>query len=372
MQTKHVRHRARCAAYLLGAFASLCQSALAQSKPAVDAEKAGARVAALLWYFPRSFQYDAHMVSQVAFSPDGKQLVAISTDILNDAIRVFDLEADKERIRFGGPQRGYTCMVFTADGKTLFTAGYDRELLPRPVEQAPLKSCVILQWSPMNGRETLRFQPTMGEILSIHLTESEKTLISIHVDGKLRFWDVATGKEKRSWTAPAGRNDPLVLGPDGHTVALVSEDRSVELWDAERGVRVRQLAKPPPEKWEKMDRLAYSPDGRLLACADHMGKSIQILDTTTGAVKRQFPQPPGPLRGRWAPMAFSPDSTMLALHDGQSGVVWDSATGKELLRDDRPWRYTVAFSRDSKRLTTGPSWTGPKRTASLHLWELAR
>jgi WD40 repeat protein len=356
MKANRGKHCALFAACVFAATAGIpYQTALAQPSSAADADKARARQAALLWYFPRSFRYDVHMVSQVAFSPDGKVLAAISSDILDDAIRLFDVEADKEQIRFGGPRRGYSCILFTADSNTLFTAGLDRGQ----------EAYVFLRWSPATGRETLRFQATLAEALSIHLIESEKTLVSIHLDGTLRFWDLATGKEKRSWKPPAAKFTPMVLAPDGRTVALVREHQVVELWDVERGLRVRQLTQSPPKYWA-VDRLAFSPDGRLLACAVDQGKSIQLLDTATGLVKREIPQKP--LRGgRWSPMAFSPDNTMLALHDGESGVVWDIANGKELLRDGISWRYTVAFSRDGKRLATGPG-----KTASLNLWELPR
>jgi WD40 repeat protein len=92
----------------------------------------------------------------------------------------------------------------------------------------------------------------------------------------------------------------------------------VELWDATAGRLVRRLAGP-----KRGLRVAFSPDGRLLAASDQSGASW-LWDVATGATVRTWPA--------GGAVTFSPDGRLLAAAGRGSAVVWDAATGAEVRR----------------------------------------
>ena len=92
-----------------------------------------------LWHTPLGFRYQANVVSQVAFSPDGATLAAVSSDFTNHAIRLFDLVNQREIIRFGEDGRGYYDMLFSHDGTLLYATGSNGDF-PREHEPCPIGS----------------------------------------------------------------------------------------------------------------------------------------------------------------------------------------------------------------------------------------
>ncbi len=113
--------------------------------------------------------------------------------------------------------------------------------------------------------------------------------------------------------------------------------------------------------------VAYSPDGKRLATIGKDGTVI-VWGSTTG---RELLNLPGatPLEDSYGPqrLAFSPDGTLLASSDSNLVKVWDSASGKALrtLTGHTAEVWAVAFSRDGKRLATGGV------DAAVQVWEVA-
>jgi WD40 repeat protein len=76
---------------------------------------------------------------------------------------------------------------------------------------------------------------------SIAFTADGKTLISAGQDQTVRFWDCATGQLKRMQRLP--RTQPVAaLSPDGKSLALIdAETESVILWDVTANQETRRI-----------------------------------------------------------------------------------------------------------------------------------
>jgi WD40 repeat protein len=146
----------------------------------------------------------------------------------------------------------------------------------------------------------------------------------------------------------------LALSPDGKTLAFGGAQSAVRLIDLE--------AQPPREQtWKQhgpetiVRSLAFSPDGKLLACARENG-SMHLWDVAGGTELRSLPRP-----DMWvAQIAFSPDGTLLAAAGqvNKDAVVrlWKVATGQLLFTShttDGFMAWCVAFSPDGKTLAAG-------------------
>jgi WD40 repeat protein len=112
------------------------------------------------------------------------------------------------------------------------------------------------------------------------------------VDGSLRIWNVATGREKHVFQI-----DTKLLGctfsPDGNTMALYS-NKTLELWDLTTGVVNLKIphwviGETTIAKFKKklityniqnIQHCLFSPDGKTLAIISK--DDFEIRDSTTG------------------------------------------------------------------------------------------
>jgi DNA-binding beta-propeller fold protein YncE len=92
--------------------------------------------------------------------------------------------------------------------------------------------------------------PDGGTILEISATMDRRftpdgtRVVSVHDDGTVRGWDIATGKEfARMKVGPAGSTQPggLACSPDGRWVAI-RVDRTVQVWELSSGRKVHTIA----------------------------------------------------------------------------------------------------------------------------------
>jgi hypothetical protein len=127
--------------------------------------------------------------------------------------------------------------------------------------------------------------------------------------------------------------------PDGQYLAAPTRD-AVILWDARTLQRVRLLSAGHPARI-RLDRVAWSPNGTMLAAAPTDRRSpVNVWDTTRWeVVSRLGPAAGSPLSRS---LAWSPDSRLLAFpspRDHASVEVWDAAESRRVLTispaDDR-------------------------------------
>jgi WD40 repeat protein len=264
-------------------------------------------------------------VAALGFSADGKTLLTAGNDHI---LRGLDLASGKEvhRFRYTEPY-----VSFAPDGRSVGLM--DKEGRFRLVESATGKELARLR---------LLHPADQGWVKAPFLISPDgKTLVTSSIqpgftglgDGFLHFIDLSTGKKRFEVGDRSGRGPQAqilraggVLSPDGRILASAAVWRSeVVLWDTATGSKLAELKTPG-----YVSDLAFSADGRSVASGHHQGKDLFLWETVTGRERTRLRHPLAPNESvRW--VTFSPRGRLLAAASSEGRVfVWDLAGNKIL------------------------------------------
>jgi WD40 repeat protein len=276
-----------------------------------------------------------------AFSPDGRWL-ALAT-----AKRVPVVEVATGRTRFAVRHgswrgRGVLGVAFSPDGRWLATCGqWDRAARIWDAATGKALHGIPHEFvdNPGAGRP---------KVQAVAFNPDSRWLATGSADCTARIFEVASGQELCRVTTCPGVND-VVFSPDGRWLA--GAGKLTRIWDATTGEELLRVSS------DGCVRVAFSPDGRLLATAGS-GNAVRVWGTASGEEVAAFSHD-----GRTWDVAFGPDGRWLATGGEDSARVWDAHGGQELLmvRNEDPspegmGLMRVAFSADGRLLaTTAPS-----------------
>jgi WD40 repeat protein len=358
------------------------------------------------------------IITNLAFSPDGGTLAAAALNLAGaPTLHVWDLETKRERSLTGhnGPLLGVS---FHPEGKMACTASLDGSV--RLWDTTPSGTAVRtfdFRWA--SGALCAAFTPE-GRYLACGLGNGTIALLRVGAlppqyvpaaqaklpapadlakrpaaadalkredipeellkkagggdkDKALAELVAIFGEDRHAGEDPRPRLIDGPFSPDGKTLAFGGTGNAVHLIHLE-GQPPRQQTWKPGGPEASLASLAFSPDGKLLACAKVNG-SILLWDVAAGAELRALPTSAGEV----VRIAFSPDGTLLAAAGGEHleavpargrAVVslWKVATGELLFTSRTPGLETaweVAFSPDGKTLAAGLA------SGDVHLFDVA-
>ncbi len=197
-------------------------------------------------------------VSDVAISPDGKNIVSVSGD--DRTIRIWDLDSG-ELIQTIGANIGPTTNVkYTPDGKMFITGAISND---RRFKFWDAKTFELLNTSPQ--------QP--GFINDLQVSNDGTKLVAA-VRNFVKSWDLTTLREIRSIKGPRLEINTIAISPDNRTVATANKEGTIMLFDLVTG---RKLATLQGHRGWVLS-VAFSPDGKYLysGAEDKMVKIWQL------------------------------------------------------------------------------------------------
>jgi dipeptidyl aminopeptidase/acylaminoacyl peptidase len=278
-------------------------------------------------------------VVALAFSPDGKTLVASAWD---RSLRLWDPATGKELRTFENPSGYARLLAFAPDGRTFASGGND---------------AVIFLWETATGK-VRRLEKHQGVVQALAFSPDGKTLVSRGVDSSIRFWDVSDEREVRRIDLPQGTPPAFAFSPDGKRLAYQAERNLITVRDVATGREAPRVG----HRLNWFSSLSFSPDGRLLAGAT-FNRWAYIWDATSGKELR----PLGGFQEVIQSLVFSPDGRSAATTGGDRFIrVWEMATRRERLRFRSPDAHPgmLAYAPDGRTLAQGSEDT------SVILWNL--
>jgi uncharacterized protein (TIGR03067 family) len=328
---------------------------------------------------PRSIAFNGF--GAVALSPDGKWIAASGTP--GTTVRLWDVATGKEIAVLPGHESEVMTVVFSQDGKRLFTA--------TPTE--------VRTWELPKGKQMQRIPAGPGwKPDQFTLSGDDRWFVSdpdlkqeITSDGKcviarIRLWDVEKGREVRSFKivrttvelvgqyidffAQGKGSDAIIataLSHDGKWVAAGTEHGDVHLWEAKTGTKVRTFGR---SKDIGAIPVGFSKDGKWLVTSvfrwtthgkPDLRASVLLWDVATGEAKHE-------IQGNMFLRSLTEDGKWLITGQDEKTVrIWDVETGKEVgsFTERNDPVVDCFISRDKKLLATSD------QSGTVRLWEIA-
>jgi eukaryotic-like serine/threonine-protein kinase len=194
-------------------------------------------------------------------------------------------------------------------------------------------------------------------VFGIACSPDGRMALTANDDGTLTLWELATGRQLRTFRGHSGRATCVAFSPDGRTALSGSADHTLKLWDVESGNVVRTFTGHTGNVWS----LAISTDGRtaVTGSSDH---TMKLWDLASGQNIRTFE---GHILEVYA-VALSPDGRTVLGTSPDALTLFDVESGKELnALEKKNAAVAAVFSHDGHSILTGDI------LGKLELWDCA-
>ena len=207
-----------------------------------------------------------------------------------------------------------------------------------------------------------------------------KTIACVSYDGTVRLWDGKTGKRINVFRGDSEWVNDVQFSPDGKLIASGTVDGTVKLWERATGKEIHSLKGHLSE----VNCISFSPDSQIVAAGNYDGSVIfwevatgRELRALSGNSNSYYPGKSNYYHPKISIVYFSPNGQFLVSGD-ESGVLklWEVATGKELRNLNKASAITrlstkdIAFSSNS-RIVAYPIRDSTDNI-KLQLWNIAQ
>jgi WD40 repeat protein len=292
--------------------------------------------------------------SAVEISPDG-ELVAAGAPLGSDyRIRLLDAGTGDETGNLTGHEWKPWTLAFTADSRSLYSSGWNGEILHWDLsqrQQIPLpigtRATGVCAAAPRGGRLAYAGQ-----------------------DSVIRIVSATEGAEERKLTLGFIEYGQMGFSPDGRLLAAGGQGAGqmhLAVWDVESGALQHHWQWPVGrDPHSSVESLSFSSDGQRVAVAMFRQHRARVYDLVTDLLQAEFEH-----RSIYG-LSFGPPGDELATAGWDSTVrLWDVSTGtlqrsretKEIRQGDFRM-YGVRISPDGRTLATA------NMDGSVWIWNL--
>jgi WD40 repeat protein len=262
-------------------------------------------------------------LDSLAFSPDGRWIVAIS----KREARIWD--AVKGSLKMEIPE--VDSAAFDPDGNHVVTTD---------------KGFAASVWDVSTGKKLFVLRGHEAAVRSASFSSDGRRILTTSDDQTVRAWDTRSGESQAVMRGGVGQFagfSEASFSPDGHWIAAGSRDDSVRIWDA----RNRILG----PHGSAVSSANFSPDSKKVVTTASDKSIASVWDTSTGAIIATLEGHEGQIRSA----QFSPDGKQIVTaSDDKTARVWNARTGEVIasLRGHSDAVLEASFTPDGKQIVT--------------------
>lgn len=208
---------------------------------------------------PISIRAHDRAITSVAFSPDGAEVVTCGFD---GAVRIWRADGSAARTVASGRPNIWSAR-FSPDGRTI--AWGERGGLVQIRRDTLEPEALTLDCRAIRIA-MVAFSPDGGAIASAALTNLR------FGPGVVRVWDLASGRQIHELRVPSNYTRVIAFSPDGGWIVCGHDDRTLTVWDAKTGSKLRTI---PGLPWLPYD-LKFDPGGRVLFVVGGGGEVVAV------------------------------------------------------------------------------------------------
>lgn len=281
----------------------------------------------------RKIKYNADYRTNLAFTPDGKTLLAVTGKA--DALAAWDVATGDLLRQVGTPPpaaaaagvAGVAVNIRTMAGLAVSPDGKTIALMDGPS---------IVPVDTVTGKPKNAEFGHSSAIEEAQFTRDGKAVLTRAADNSILRWDPDAGKVVSSVSIP-GLKTPasfILPSPDGKWAATGESAGTIRVFDLATGNEAYTLSS---EGYGMT--VGFSPDSRTLAVVSRTSAAAQIYETASGQKRADLSLPPGPpmdprinavVRYQNRRLLFSPDSRLVGVGSEGHLTVWDVATGAKV------------------------------------------
>lgn len=196
--------------------------------------------------------------TDISFSPDQR---SVAIPLWNHKVQLVDLETKAVR-ELIGQGSSIKSVAFSPDGKTVVAGGSNGK---------------IVAWDAATGNFTKTLSGHTGDVMSLSFHPDGKRLASAGWDHTLRVWDftLPADANPRVLSDHTGIVNDVEFSPDGTQLASASEDGGIMIWDTKSWKSTATLRGHD----SLVQSISFGPTGKTLASAARDGY-VKVWDLT--------------------------------------------------------------------------------------------
>lgn len=279
-------------------------------------------------------------VKDISFSPDGSKIASCEGwwHYGDTTVKIWDLVSMDLQTTLKGHVKGVLSVSFSADGKTLASAGTDS---------------TICLWHVDSGTYKTTLTDHRYLINNVAFSPDGRTLASSSQDGTVLLRDTENYNVRTAITEHTAWGYGLAYSPDGKQIVTGCRDTTVRIWDTSTGRNTSILRGHRGE----VVSVAFSSDGEMIASSagysldfewDYADNTIRLWDVEAGTQKSTIIGH----RDYGGNLTFSTVGNILASTSNSRVIIWDTLTGNSLwtITGDENDILRVSFSPDGNTL----------------------